>query len=219
MNDTTPSPPKSKRRKWFKRLIIWTFIGGLLYFCSFITAIHIVGSIDHAENADVIIVLGAGLRRDGRPGWALTRRGQLAAELWKDGIAPNILCTGAQADGYPRSEAEACRDVVMREGVPESVIWLEDQSRSTEENAINSTQILTNRGLSSVVLVSDSYHMLRGEWIFRDMGLEAYTSPVPASRINYPLFYPYSLLREFVAFHWYEIKKLFNIPVTHVYGI
>ena len=57
-------------------------------------------------------------------------------------LLPHVLCTGAQADGYPRSEADACREVLMREGVPESAIWLEDESRSTEENAINSTQIL-----------------------------------------------------------------------------
>ena len=47
----------------------------------------------------------------------------------------------------------------------------------------------------------------------------AYTSPVPASRIHYPLFYVFSLGREFVAFHWYEVKKIFNIPNTYVYGI
>lgn len=213
------NPVKSKGRRRFKRLIFFLFIGGLLYFCSFITAIHLVGATDRTEEADIIIVLGAGLRRDGRPAWALTRRSERAADLWHDGIAPMILCTGAQAEGYPRSEASACREVLMRQGVSESAILLEEDSRSTEENAINSSQILSDIELSSAVLVSDSYHMLRSEWIFRDTGIIAYTSPVPASRINQPLFYVYSLAREFAAFHWYKVKKLFNIPVTHVYGI
>ena len=212
-------PIKSEARRRFKRLMIFLFFGGLLYFCSFIIALHIIGATDRTEEADVIIVLGAGLRRDGRPAWALTRRAEMAADLWHDGIAPIILCTGAQADGYPRSEASACREVLIREGVPDAFILLEEQSRSTEENAIYSSEILNENDLSSAVLVSDSYHMLRAEWIFRDMELTAYTSPVPASRINQPLFYGYSLTREFVAFHWYIVKTALNIPVTHIYGV
>jgi uncharacterized SAM-binding protein YcdF (DUF218 family) len=213
------NPIKSKRGHRFKRLILFLIFGGLLYFCSFIIALHVIGATDRTEEADVIIVLGAGLRRDGRPAWALTRRSETGAELWHKGIAPKILCTGAQADGYPRSEASACREVLMREGVPDSAILLEEQSRSTEENAIYSSQILDDNGLSTAVLVSDSYHILRAEWMFRDVGVSVYTSPISASRIHQPLFYPYSLLREFVAFHWYMVKNLFNIPVTHVYGI
>ena len=219
MDDTPIALPKPKRRRWFRRFLILMFVSGLLYFCSFITAIHIVGATDRTENADVIIVLGAGIRRDGRAGWALTRRAEMGAELWQQGIAPKILCTGAQADGYPRSEAAACRELLLRNGVPESAIMMEENSRSTEENAIYSTQILDANNWDHVVLVSDSYHMLRAEWLFRDQGVIAYTSPVPASRINRPLFYPYSLTREFVAFHWYLIKEKLNIDVTHVYGI
>ena len=219
MNNDMTLPTKNKHRKRLKRLVILLFLGGILYFCAFVIATHIVGGTDRAESADVIVVLGAGLRRDGRPGWALTRRAKMGAALWHDGIAPHILCTGAQADGYPRSEASACREILLREGVSESAIILEENSRSTEENALFSRQIFDERGFSSAVLVSDSYHMLRSEWMFRDVGITAYTSPVPASRINYPLFYPYSLVREFLAFHWYAFKQVFNIPVTHIYGI
>lgn len=219
MNETLIDIPKPKRRHWLKRLVMVVFVGGLLYFCSFITAIHIIGTIDRSEDADVIIVLGAGIRRDGRAGWALTRRAEMGADLWQQGIAPYVLCTGAQADGYPRSEAAACQEILQRNGVPASAILREESSRSTEENAIYSTQILSEYGWSRVVLVSDSYHMLRAEWLFRAKDVTAYTSPVLASRINNPLFYPFSLAREFVAFHWYIVKEMFNIDVTHVYGV
>jgi len=219
MDDISIQPQKSKRNRRIKHLVLFILAGGLLYFCSFIIAIHLVGATDRTEDADVIIVLGAGIRRDGRAGWALTRRAQMGADLWHQGIAPYILCTGAQADGYPRSESEACEEILLREGVPQSAIWKESNSRSTEENAIYSYEILSEQGLSKVVLVSDSYHMLRAEWIFRAEGMTAYTSPVPASRINNPSFYPYSLMREFLAFHWYIGKGLLGIDVTHIYGI
>lgn len=218
--DTLPTPSrKTKRTRWLKRIILLCFVGGLLYFCSFITAIHIVGATDRTEEADVIIVLGAGIRRDGRPGWALTRRATQGADLWKQGYADMVICTGAQADGYPRSEAEACKELLLREGVDESAILMEENSRSTEENAIYSHQIFDEQGYDTAILVSDSYHILRAEWLFRDQGITAYTSPIPASRINRPLFYPYSLTREFVAFHWYIVKSALNIPVTHIYGV
>ncbi len=218
--DTTPTPSsKPKRIRWLRRFLLFGIIGGFFYFCSFITITHFVGATDQTEEADVIIVLGAGLRRDGRPGWALTRRSVQGAELWKQGVADKVLCTGAQASGYPRSEASACRELLIREGVEETAILMEENSRSTEENAIYSKEILDELGYDSVVLVSDSYHILRAEWIFSDQGIIAYTSPIPASRINRPSFYPYSLVREFVAFHWYIVKDVFNIPVTYIYGV
>ena len=210
--------PKNKNRRRLRRLLL-LLLAALLYFSAFIAAIHITGTIDTAETADVIIVLGAGLRRDGRPGWALTRRTHHAADLWQAGSAPYVLCTGAQAENYPRSEAAACREILLGAGLPASAILMEESSRSTEENAIHSREILQQQGITRPILVSDSYHILRASWIFRQQGLHPLASPIPASRIRYPLFYPYSLVREFLAFHWHLFKEILNLPITHLSGI
>ena len=204
---------KSKGGRRLKRFLLMMILGGLVYVAA------LIGAIDTAEAADVIIVLGAGLRADGRPGWALTRRAQWAADLWHTGIAPYVLCTGAQADGFPRSEAAACREILLGAGLPDAAILMEESSRSTEENAIHSRRLLDELGLARAVLVSDSYHLLRANWIFRLRGLAAFNSPIPANRIRYPLFYPYSLAREFVALHWQLLKEVLNIPITHLAGI
>lgn len=190
-----------------------------LYLLAFVVALHVVGAIDSAQEADAIIVLGAGLLRDGRPGPALARRSLHAADLWHAGIAPTIICTGGQAESFPRSEAAACREILRASQVPASAILLEEQSRSTEENAIYSKRILESKGLGDVVLVSDSYHMLRASWLFQLQGISTYRSPAPAGRIRSPLSYPYSLLREFLAFNWQLIKETFQIPVTHLKGV
>ena len=210
---------KSKGGRRLRRFLLMMIFGGLLYIAAVVGAIHLVGAVDTAEAADVIIVLGAGLRADGRPGWALTRRTQRAADLWHTGIAPYVLCTGAQAEGFPRSEAAACREILIGAGLPDAAILMEESSRSTEENAIYSRRLLDELGLARVILVSDSYHLLRANWIFRLRGLPAFNSPIPASRIRYPLFYPYSLAREFVALHWQLLKEALNIPITHLAGI
>ncbi|MCY4540112.1 MAG: YdcF family protein [Chloroflexi bacterium] len=210
---------KTKRRITVKRVTLFCLLAAMLYLAAFLAAIHIAGTQDNTRPADVIIVLGAGLRRDGRPGWALTRRSMQAAELWHLGIAPVVICAGGQAEPFPRSEADACREILQNQGLPPSAILLEDKSRSTEENALFSSRLMAERGWTSTVLVSDSYHMLRAGWLFTQHDVEVYASPVPAKRIQHPHSYPHSLLREFLAFHWQVFKDALNLPVTHLSGL
>ncbi len=216
---TPTSAPKSKTRKRLKRVALCLLLAGLLYFAAFAAAVHFTGLQDSAEPADIIIVLGAGLKEDGRPGPALTRRTKHAAALWHEGIAPLVLCAGGQSEYYPRTEAAACNEILLAAGLPDAAILLEERSRSTEENAIYSKEILDERQLSSVVLVSDASHMLRARWLFHRQGIEPFASPVPTDQIRNPRVYPAALIREFIAFNWQLFKELFNIPLTHISGI
>lgn len=162
------------------------------------------GTVDEAVRADAIIVLGAALSRDGTPYKALTRRSAHAARLWRDGRAPMIICTGGigRTVRIPRSEADGCREVLMREGVPRTAIVLEETSRSTEENAGNARAIMAARGWRRAILVSDSYHVFRGSYIARRAGIDVVRSPVPTTAVSSPLFYVLSVLREVMAVEW-----------------
>ena len=168
---------------------------------------------DHAQEADVIIVLGSGLRRDNHPGPALTRRSQHAAELYAQGLASAIICTGGYTAGRTRSEAEGCREVLLESGVPAGAILLEDQSRSTEENAIYARVIMQGNGFSEAILVSDGYHLLRAQWIFSQVDIPVFTSPAHSPPTMSLLI---STAREIAALHWQAIKSLLNLPFTHV---
>ncbi|MCY3833755.1 MAG: YdcF family protein [Chloroflexi bacterium] len=210
---------KTKTGGRVKRLLLFLLAFALLYFIGFASIVYIVGEQDGTEAADIIIVLGSGLRDDGRPGPALTRRSRHGAELWHRGVAPLILCAGGQSEYYPRTEADACREILLGAGIPTEAILLEERSRSTEENAIFSRRLLDERRLAPVVLITDSYHMLRARWLFGMQGIETYASPVPAGRIRDPRVLPYSLAREFIAYHWQLFKEVFQIPVTHIRGI
>lgn len=214
-----PSAPKSKTQKRLTRLTLFIVLAALLYFAAFAIAVHVRGLQDSAQASDIIIVLGSGLRKDGRPGPALTRRSKHGAALWHDDVAPLVLCTGGQSEYVPRTEAAACREILLAAGLPPAAILLEERSRSTEENAIYSKPILEDRGLSRVVLVSDASHMLRARWLFSKQGIEAFASPVPANRIRDPRVYPAALIREFIAFNWQLFKDALRIPWTHVRGI
>jgi len=202
-----------------KRFLLLGILALVLYLLGFVLAATVIGEQDSAEPADIIIVLGSGLRKDGRPGPALLRRSRHGAALWHEGFAPLLFCAGGQSEYYPRTEAQACREILMAAGVLEEAILLEESSRSTEENAIYSKQLLDRLGLSRIVLVSDSFHMLRARWLFQKQGIEPFASPVPADRLRDPRDYPAALTREFIAFNWQLIKDLFGIPWTHVKGI
>lgn len=96
---------------------------------------------------------------------------------------------------------------------------MENRRRSAEESALLAGDIIDELGLARAVLVSDSYHMLRsnlltgrGEWV-------VCSSLAPASRIDYPRFYPSSLPREFAACDWFLIKQACNLPSTNVPGL
>lgn len=202
-----------------KRFLLLGIAALVLYLLGFVLAAYFVGEQDSAEPSDIIIVLGSGLREDGRPGPALLRRSRHGAALWHEGFAPLILCTGGQSEYYPRTEAAACREILLTAGLPDEAILLKERSRSTEENAIYSKQLLDELGLSQVVLVSDSFHMLRARWLFQKQGIEPYASPVPADRLRDMRVYPAAIIREFVAFNWQLFKDLFGIPWTHIRGI
>lgn len=165
--------------------------------------------------SDVIIVLGSGLRWDGRPGDALYRRSVWGAQLYRDGVADAVLCTGGVGEGHTRSEAEACAEVLRSRGVPDDAIYLEEQARSTEENAMYSKVIMEEKGWQRATLVTDSFHMFRADWLFNIYDIPHSRSAVPREWMH-ARFYARHFSREILALHWQAFKEVFNIPLTNV---
>jgi uncharacterized SAM-binding protein YcdF (DUF218 family) len=64
------------------------------------------------------------------------------------------------------------RDVLMAFGVPEDNILLEDQSRTTYENALR-TRDLLGPG-HSIALVTSAFHMKRAVALFAQVGFDVY---------------------------------------------
>jgi len=68
-------------------------------------------------------------------------------------------------------------DFLLRQGVKESDLVLEESSRTTYENAVESTKLLKERGLRNAVLVTDAVDMFRAVRCFRGQGMELLPSP------------------------------------------
>lgn len=100
-----------------------------------------------------------------------------AAWLYRNWRPLPVLASGGTNDSNTPPYAIEMREALRLEGVPDSMIWSEEQSHSTYQNALYSAQILKKKGIHKIVLVTDAYHMLRAEKCFRKQGLEV----VPAA--------------------------------------
>ena len=113
--------------------------------------------------ADVIIAVSGG---------DTASRTQLAIDLYERGWADELIFSGAAYDKSGPSNAEVMREQAIRQGVPISVITVEDQSETTSQNAEKTTGILANRDISSAILVTSSYHAKRTLLEFRERAPE-----------------------------------------------
>jgi uncharacterized SAM-binding protein YcdF (DUF218 family) len=203
--------PKSR---WVRLVIVSLLIGYALATAAAIT-VYQYGQPDHAAPADVIIVLGGGTQKDGSASPATVRRAQHAAALYHKGLAPYVLCTGTYTQQHPKTEAQACADVAEQNGVPASAIVMEERSASTEENAIETRKVMDERGFKTAVLVTDNFHVLRAEMLFKRQGIPVFVSPAEATTGTLDWWSAaFGSYREVGALAWYEVKTALGLPYT-----
>jgi uncharacterized SAM-binding protein YcdF (DUF218 family) len=204
-NSLSTSPRNIIRQTRWRKIVLTLFITWLIGEGTLVFAIYVYGQTDYVQSSDVIILLGPPLQR----------RVAHTLDLWRQGFAPRILCTGGVYEDEPTlTQAQYCYEQLVALGVPVEVIVLEDVSLSTEENAVYAKEIMISQGWHSAILVSDSSHVLRAQWLFSRYGIATITSPVMFSEG-----YLQALFREVIAFHWQVIKDIFRLPVTHVSGV
>lgn len=138
---------------------------------------------DDARPAAAIVVLGAA-QYDGRPSPVLKARLDHALALWQRQLAPHLLFTGGMGDGDTTSEAAVGRRYAVRHGVPDSVILVESQGRTTNESMKRVAAMMNEQPTREVILVSDPFHMLRLTILARRFGLVPYSSPTRTSPIS-----------------------------------
>jgi uncharacterized SAM-binding protein YcdF (DUF218 family) len=116
-------------------------------------------------------------------------------DLLRTGRARAVLLSGGSVDPRVHEAVEA--RVLSRQlqswGIAEARIVVEDQSRNTRENAVNSARIVRERGWQRLLLVTSAFHMQRAAGAFRAAGLSFDTLPVDF-RWRDPARFPQSLL-------------------------
>ncbi len=201
MSDSPPSAIFSQPSRWRSVLAIGCGIAGFPIWLAAAVALDINGHRgDPGGHWDAIVVAGCPVRPDGQPTAALMRRTTKAVELWQKGLAPVIVLTGGVSK-WPPAEAVAAARFARELGVPEAALMIEDRSKTTAENARfarklalfdsdhapttgndDSRQGGARSGLR-IIVVTDSYHVRRCEWLFG-----AYFDNVAGVGVTSPLF-------------------------------
>ncbi|MCW6035426.1 YdcF family protein [Spirulina subsalsa FACHB-351] len=134
--------------------------------------------------ADAIVVLGGALKPKlpPRPMINLSDKGDrviYAAQLYRDGKAPLIIASGGRIDwlGQLPPESEDTAQFLQMLGVPPEAIIQESRSLNTHQNAIFTREILIERGLKRILLVTSALHMPRSYLIFQRQGIETIPAP------------------------------------------
>ncbi|HTR37097.1 MAG TPA: YdcF family protein [Bryobacteraceae bacterium] len=103
------------------------------------------------------------------------QRCQFAAWLYSHWQAVPVLTSGGGSRRHPFSIS--MKKLLEQEGVPDSMIWTEEASRSTHENAAYSAQILRQHGVSKIALVVDASSMPRAAACFRKEAIQVIPTP------------------------------------------
>lgn len=138
---------------------------------------------DEARKVQAIVVLGAA-QYNGTPSPVLRARLDHAAELYRRGLAGNVVVTGGKQVGDRVTEATASAEYLARHGVPQSAILREVKGRTSWQQLAAASAFLKRRGITKVLLVSDGFHSARIAAIAHELGLQGYTSPATASPIR-----------------------------------
>jgi len=101
-------------------------------------------------HADVLVVLGGGLGE----------RAARTAELFRQGVAPKVIVSGA-------GDCTINQELLTNAGVPASAIQLESRSKTTRENAEFSISLLRADGVRRAIIVTSWYHSRRALGCFR----------------------------------------------------
>ncbi len=141
-----------------------------------VLAFHLMADFELAP-ADAVVVLGGGLGADGEMGVASLKRAVRGMELYQLGYAPLLALLGPQSVENSPSEASLRRLLALTMQIPPEDIVTEPRGLTTRDEARLMKEVLTPMGVRSILLVSDSQHLIRARILFENEGFEVLTAP------------------------------------------
>ena len=119
---------------------------------------------------DCIIILGCGVKDDGRPSDMLYDCIITGVELYKKGIAPRILMSGDHGR-TDYDEVGTMKKYAVDMGVPEDAVFCDHAGFSTYESMVRANKVF---GIENAVVVTQSYHLYRALFDAESFCIDAY---------------------------------------------
>lgn len=169
------NPKKGKmgpaNKKQFKRGLIWTVSIGLAVFLVSAILVAWDGLTDEWRHADVAVVMGTTVNPDGTPSRWLKTRLDKALEVYSDGIVSWIIVSGGLEDnGF--YECSVMATYLESQGIPSSHLIIDNKGDDTYLTAQHTAEIMHQQGWSSVIVVSQFYHIPRVKLALHHFGIQ-----------------------------------------------
>ncbi len=124
-----------------------------------------------------LIVLGCQINGES-PSLMLRSRLDTAYDYLVENEDIKVIVSGGQGSDEVTSEADVMQKYLIKRGISENRIYIEDKSTSTEENLEFSKDIIEKEGLCrDIAIVTDGFHQLRADIFAKRQGLSAYNLP------------------------------------------
>ncbi len=189
-------------------------VGIFLFRAPLLTGLARLWIVDEPlSKADAIVVLGGGLQT----------RPFLAAELYKQGLAPkvvvmNIEHRNTEEIGITQPETSLLKEVLINRGVPEeALVFIGSEVSSTYEEGLALQDWVHSNKAHRLIVPTEPFHTRRVNWLFEKMLNKGanqvevlVTSTKPVSSVSSNWWQNEKGLIEFqnevVKFFYYEVK-------------
>ena len=171
-----------KRSRILKILVpvLWAAVIVVLLAAVFVAAVNllickkteerILDADSVGEGYDCILILGAGVRDDGRPSDMLIDRLLTGAAAYENGAGGVILASGDHGR-TEYDEPNTMKRYLIDCGIPAEQIFLDHAGFSTYDSVVRAKRVF---GAQKVLIVTQKYHLYRALYVAEKMGLDAY---------------------------------------------
>jgi uncharacterized SAM-binding protein YcdF (DUF218 family) len=189
-------------RKRTKRVLLLVALPITLAFTLAATLIVADGLTDDIQIADVAIVPGNTVEKDGRPSARLSARLDQTVALYRQGLFPNVIVSGGVgSEGF--DEAEVMKRYLVENGVPEGSIHVDSGGATTHLTARNASRMMRENGWRSAMVVTQYFHVPRMRLALERSGV----TPVFSAHARYfERRDVYSIAREVVGYGAYLLR-------------
>jgi uncharacterized SAM-binding protein YcdF (DUF218 family) len=182
---------------WLRKIIY--SIMGLLILSFVVIEGLIIASIhtDNKSNVDYVIILGAGLKGE-QMTITFQNRVDKGLDFLQKNPALKVIVSGGKGYAERISEAEAMKRYLVKNGIPENRIIMEDRSTNTAENFKFSRELISSaehQGKPGILIVTSEFHMLRAKMLASRNGFIPYGLPAQ----TWPGVLPNCFIREYFA--------------------
>lgn len=217
------TPPETSRliRRWrWRRVLAW-FAGVLVVLIILSgTTTWVRDALmqplvlpDQPVKSDVIIVLGAGTRKNTEPLPPQAKQRVLEGiQLWKQGFAKTVIMSGGQDKNTGLVESQEMAAYALDQQLLGSAVLMEEDSKDTFQNAEYSLAIMREHSWKTAIVVTSPYHTLRACRIFRKQGatvkcVQAPFALLPVHSVYERLTDTRSVIREYGAILYNWLKR------------